>query len=312
MNPSREAVDPKVALHLEQITEVLVATASGDFGVRAPRTHEGDPWDVLSFLVNETAEEVQHLVTALRKEREELKAARQRLNDAEKLSALGEMARGIAHELNQPLTVMQALPELLLDKPERTIAERRKELELISAAARRMGRIVQAVRTFGREAPLRLEPLFLSAPWVAALELMTESIKSARVEVTWSSEDALPPVMGDQDALCQVFINLLTNARDILEELPPGQARSIDVHFESTEAEVIATFRDTGPGIPESVAEKIFEPFFSTKTVGRGTGLGLAISHGIILDHGGGLSIRDPGVPGACFVVRLPRFEAPP
>lgn len=301
-----ERIDPQAALHLERITEVLVAIASGNFGVRAPRSHRGDPWDVLAFLANETAEEVQHLVSQLREEREELRAARQRLNDAEKLTALGEMARGIAHELNQPLTVMQALPELLLEKPTYTIAERRKELELISAAARRMGKIVQAVRTFGRQAPIRLVPLDLTEPFHAALELMEEPLRSARITVNWQRGGDLPLVTGDSDALCQVFINLLTNARDVLEELPPGSPRHIDVNMSHNERDIVVSFRDSGPGISEETAAKVFQPFFSTKTVGRGTGLGLAISHGIVFDHGGELTVRDAGTQGACFVIQLP------
>jgi histidine kinase len=135
---------------------------------------------------------------------------------------------------------------------------------------------------------------------------MAEPLRGARIEVDCRVDRDVPMVTGDSDALCQVFINLLTNARDVLEELPPGRPRNITVNMSRDERRVIVSFSDTGPGISEETAARVFEPFFSTKTVGRGTGLGLAISHGIIFDHGGALTVRDPGTPGACFVIQLP------
>jgi histidine kinase len=300
------AIAPDVALSLEGITEVLVAVARGDFGVRASRSHQGDAWDVLSFLVNETAEEVRRLVEEVHLERQELVEAQEKLHRTEKLAALGELAGGVAHELNQPLTVMQTLAELLLEKPEDTIGSRARELQLISAAAKRMGRIVAAIRTFGRRAPLNLGPLDLRVPIGDALTLLEEPLSAARIEVRMSVEDGAPWVAGDGEALQQVFINLLSNARDVLCELPDGAPRCISIATVVREGGVRVIFDDNGPGVPDSVVDRLFDPFFSTKSVGRGTGLGLSISHGIIAEHRGTLVYSANRAGGASFIVDLP------
>jgi signal transduction histidine kinase len=116
----------------------------------------------------------------------------------------------------------------------------------------------------------------------------------------------MPPFSGDPDALQQVFINLVSNARDAMALNSEGQERvlQIDMHMHKDRARVI--FSDTGPGVPPSIASKLFDPFFTTKDVGRGTGLGLSISHGIVQKHRGMLRYEAPAGGGARFVVELP------
>ncbi len=293
------------AAQLETITEVLVSIASGRFDVRAPRSNSGDPWDVLAFLANETAEEVKRLVEQLHAERRELQEAQARLHQAEKLAALGELAGGVAHELNQPLTVMQAVSELLLEKPEKTIAERRRELELMSAASRRMGRIVSAIRTFGRQAPLELTRVDLVEPVREALLLFESQLEAAGIRVELRLPTDTPFVFGDGDALQQVFINLLSNARDILEEISE-QDRLIVIDIEAAATHHLVRVYDNGPGVPKDAVAKLFDPFFSTKSVGRGTGLGLSISARLVSEHSGDIAYERGPLGGACFVIRLP------
>jgi two-component system C4-dicarboxylate transport sensor histidine kinase DctB len=290
---------------LDNITQVLVRVAGGDFEARAPREHSGDPWDVLAFLVNATAEEVAQLVSDLQSQRQELETARAQLIQAEKLALLGQLAGGVAHELNQPLTAILALTELLLEH-ERPRGEEQKDVELILSAARKMGRIVSAVRTFGRDMPLSLESVDVRRPVEDALVLMAETLRSASVQVDLTQIATVPKVLADVDSIGQVFINLIANARDALEAAVPSQQRRLAIHIGSETDKVLVTVSDNGPGVSVEVASRIFDPFFSTKPVGRGTGLGLAISHGIVEKHGGSLRYDRASLGGACFTVMLP------
>jgi C4-dicarboxylate-specific signal transduction histidine kinase len=301
-----ERTPPHVAHNLERITEVLVSVANGRFDVRAPRSYSGDPWDVLAFLANETSEEVKRLLDQVHQERSELQEAQERLYHSEKLAALGELAGGVAHELNQPLTVMQTLAELLLEKPNKTVEERRREIELILAATKRMGRIVSAVRTFGRQAPFNFGVLDLKDPIAEALSLLQESLHAASIHVELIFPEVIPKIRGDGEALQQVFINLLSNAKDILEDTPLEAQRRVVISLEEAEGRLLFRVCDNGPGVPESAVDKIFDPFFSTKSVGRGTGLGLSISHRIVAEHGGTLLYTQGPLGGACFLIEFP------
>lgn len=301
-----ERTDPHIAHNLERITEVLVSVANGRFDVRAPRTHSGDPWDVLAFLANETSEEVKRLLEQVHQERKDLVVAQEKLHQAEKLAALGELAGGVAHELNQPLTVMQTLAELLLEKPSKTVEERRREIELILAATKRMGRIVSAIRTFGRQAPFNFELLDLRGPISEALSLLQDPLKNASISVDVAMPEIVPQIRGDGEALQQVFINLLSNAKDILEELPVEEQRRVVISLEDGDGHLMVRVFDNGPGVPLGAVEKIFDPFFSTKSVGRGTGLGLSISHRIVAEHGGTLRYTEGPLGGACFLIEFP------
>lgn len=294
--------------HLERITEVLVSIASGKFDVRAPRTFAGDPWDVLAYLANETAEEVKRLVEQLHAERRELEEAQERLHQAQKLAALGELAGGVAHELNQPLTVLQSVAELLLEKPDKTVGERQRELELMSAASRRMGRIVSAIRTFGRKAPLEFGVVRLDEPIREALSLLEGPLALANIRVDLEILGEVPEILADSDALQQVFINLLSNSRDILEETEAPDRRIV-ISIEAGQEGSTVRVNDNGPGVPEEAVPKLFDPFFSTKSIGRGTGLGLSISDRIVREHSGELRYERGPLGGACFVVRFPSLS---
>jgi len=294
---------------LESITQVLVRVAGGDFDARALRDHSGDPWDVLAFLVNATAEEVAELVGDLRAQRAELEATRAQLVQAEKLVSMGQLASGVAHELNQPLTAILTLGELLLEQ-ERPPQTERQDVELILHAARRMGRIVSAVRTFGREMQLCLQPVDVRLPLDDALALMSEALRTASVGVDVKTCPEVPKVLADADSLEQVFINLIANARDALEASVPSHERQLSIEIGSAQDQVSVTVSDNGPGVSADVVSRIFDPFFSTKPVGRGTGLGLSISHGIVEKHGGSLVYDRAASGGARFTIILPVSQA--
>ncbi len=302
-NPPNEQIGPEIAA----LSDVLLGVARGDFGVRANRDFTGSPTDVLAFLVNSMAEEVGDLVRQLHEERQELQRTRDQLLLAAKLTSLGELAAGVAHELNQPLTAIHMLVELLTARPNATIAESHGDLETLSEAARRMGRIVDSVRMFGRAAPLKMVPLAAPAAVQAALALLSEGLERQGVHAELRVEPALPKVMGDADRLQQVFINLLTNARDALSELPGQTPPELIIEIRSERDRVVYSFTDNGPGIPETIAQRIFDPFFTTKSVGIGMGLGLSLSHGIVREHAGVLR-HEPAQPrGSRFIVELPK-----
>lgn len=304
--PDAEPQAPELEGPIGSITEVLIAVASGRFDVRATRSFAGDPMDVLAFMVNATAEEVGILVETLEAEREELKRARDALVLAEKLAALGELSAGVAHELNQPLTVIRMIAELLSKKPDARVADCAKDLAMISESARRMGRIVDSVQAFARSSTLTMSRIEPTQPLEDALVLLDESLRQSSIAIDRTYASGLPSIVADADRLQQVFVNLLVNAKHAIEAHGSPSA-TIHLALEADEAFVRYRIADEGTGVaPEHIA-RIFDPFFTTKPVGSGTGLGLAVSHGIASEHGGSLRY-EPRVPhGACFVLEIPR-----
>ncbi len=303
-------VDPEVVAELEpalgRITEVLLAIAAGRFDARAERDYSGDALDVLAFLVNATAEEVARLVEDLRHEREELSRAQEQLVKAAKLAALGQLAGGVAHELNQPLTVIRTLAQLIPEHPEARVADHVADLELIGKAAERMGHIVDNVRTFARQSAFKRRRVPAELPMVDALELLADQIKQHGIELTLDFAPDLPQVLADPERLEQVFVNLLSNARDALDALPPDAPRTIRVTARAEGDRVAYCVEDSGAGIAAEQASLIFEPFFTTKPVGKGTGLGLSVSQGIAAEHDGELRYERAALGGARFCVLIP------
>jgi C4-dicarboxylate-specific signal transduction histidine kinase len=294
--------EAQLEARLAEFTEVLVDIARGTFEAKASRSHAGDSLDVLAFMLNATSQEVKGLVDDLRHERAQLEQAQARMVSAARMAALGELAGGIAHELNQPLTAIQAAAELLAEPGiERIPLD--EGIEIIAEAARRMSRIVDGVRTFARESPLRRSWTSPAAPVEAATALLREPLRRLGIALEVEIDAELPLVSCDVDRLQQVFVNLLANARDALEGRPDA---AIGVWVRRAGDHVECAVEDNGPGVDARTADRIFEPFFTTKAIGRGMGLGLSLSQGIVRDHDGEL-VHDPGhARGARFVVRLP------
>jgi len=306
-----KAEPPAAAATIEDLAEVLIRVASGDLEARAPRTGSGDPLDVLAFMINATVEELGYLVDELRHERDELRQAQEQLVHAARLSALGQLAGGVAHELNQPLTAIRMLvgpgrarmraggPGLGLD-----------ELDMLSEAARRMGSIVDGVRTFARQETTGSGSFRADAPVRDALRLLEPSLRWDGISVEAELPEDPPVIPGNADRLQQVLVNLVANARDALLGMrrdPPGR---VLLECRVDEAAAVYTVEDDGRGVPDEIRGRIFDPFFTTKEVGAGTGLGLSVSYGIVREHGGSLVHERAAGGGARFVVRLPRHDA--
>jgi histidine kinase len=243
----------------------------------------------------------------------------QQLIQASKMATLGEMATGMAHELNQPLTVIKTAASFIrrkIDRGEALASEILATLaQEIDAHVDRASKIINHLREFGRKPEMKLEPVDVVEVLKRALDIFSQQLKLREIEVLQEIESDLPPVMADAGRLEQVFINMLINARDAIEEKwsekqtgagAPQGAKRISLKAGLAGRRVRVEIADTGCGIPTGVKNKIFEPFFTTKRVGKGTGLGLSISYGIIQDCGGTIQAESEPGAGAGFIIALP------
>jgi len=247
---------------------------------------------------------------ALDRAHQDLTNTQAQLIQTGRLAAVGELGAGIAHELNQPLTTIQGFTQRIYKHLDRPVGDYKDELELILHGADRMSRIVNNIRRFARQEDFTAKPIDPYTPCKAALELIHEQLRLHSIEVRLPEQVFLPLVMGDTIQLEQVFLNLFTNARDGLDNLPEGKKRIIEVTTDIDSTFSIIRISDTGTGIPPGVTSKIFDPFFTTKPPGQGTGLGLSIIHGIMKEHRGQINYRPNPGGGCIFEVWLP--VAPP
>jgi histidine kinase len=245
----------------------------------------------------------------------------QQLNQASKLATLGEMATGVAHELNQPLSVIKTVSSFVVKKINKgepiDDATLRTLLEKVDGNVDRATRIITHMRLFARKTDVRLVPMKLFEVIERAFEIFNQQLRVRGIEVFWDIAPDLPGIMADPHRLEQVFINLLLNARDAIEErwaaVDPAEAvKRITLTARSDGHKVQVWVRDTGKGIPPENLDKVFDPFFTTKEAGEGTGLGLSISYGIVKDCGGEIrALAGPGE-GAVFLIEFPILRDEP
>src|SRR6266568_1666998 len=251
--------------------------------------------------LKETTEEVQHREQELREKQEQLV-------QAGKLATLGELTTGVAHELNNPLNNIGLFIGNAIDlielgmtdpNPERILQELHNAMHQVYKATE----IISHLRTFGRANTVSREPVGISHVVRRALTLVQEQLRLRQIEVKLLLPDEEVFVMGNAIQLEQVFINLLTNARDAMAHSTrklitigcTKQGNIVEIHFS-----------DTGSGIPAGLEQRIFDPFFTTKEVGAGTGLGLSITYGIIKEHQGTIAVENHPGEGALFLIQLP------
>jgi PAS domain S-box-containing protein len=230
--------------------------------------------------------------------------------NASKLATLGEMATGLAHELNQPVSIMALAAEnagrALNRRGAAAIPDALQRMERIGQLAQRAKGIIDHLRAFGRTDPGALEPVSLAAALAGARMLTDAALREAEVALAIDLPADLPPVRGRSLLLEQVLINLLLNARDAMLSAGTPERR-ITLAARVVEAQVVVTVTDTGPGIPEAVLPRLFEPFYTTKPTGQGTGLGLSLCHGIMRSFGGAITAGNAPQGGAAFrLVLLP------
>jgi PAS domain S-box-containing protein len=248
-------------------------------------------------------------LTARQDATREIERQREALRQSEKLTAMGSLLAGVAHELNNPLAIVLGraalLEEKLADDPALAADARR-----IREAAERCGRIVRTFLNMARSKPAQREAVAVNDLVRAAADILAYIYRSHGVVLELALPDDLPTVMADGDQIGQVVLNLLVNAQQALSAVD-GERRvrvtsGVEPRREHREPRVWLRVADSGPGVPETVRERIFEPFFTTKAEGLGTGLGLAVSRSIVREHGGDLQLEPGAGPGASFRLSLP------
>jgi C4-dicarboxylate-specific signal transduction histidine kinase len=255
--------------------------------------------------LRETTEEMQ-------RREEELRDKQEQLVQAGKLATLGELTTGIAHELNNPLNNIGLFVGNAIDLMElgRTVDRDRilQELNNAMQQVRKASEIISHLRIFGRAAPVTREPVSVNEVIRRALLLTQEQLRLRQIDLHVNLAESDPLIIANAIQLEQVFINMLTNARDAVIS---SAERVISIVSVERRDVVELTFSDTGPGIPEGLERRIFDPFFTTKDVGQGTGLGLSITYGILKEHHGTIAVaKKPPGEGATFVIQLPLADA--
>ena len=239
-------------------------------------------------------------------------AQAERIHQTEKLSAMGSLLAGVAHELNNPLAILLTQAALLREKAPTPDVERRAER--IHAAAQRAGRIVKTFLAMARQkAPVKA-PADVNGMVEAAVELVGYGLRSSGITIERNLDPDLPLVYADKDLMGQVFANIIINAQQALSDRP--DPRLIRITSFRRDTSVLVEIADNGPGIAEDVRDQMFEPYFTTKPVGAGTGIGLSVCRSVMAAHAGTIEALPSGSSGATFQVVLaaaePLASAPP
>lgn len=248
-------------------------------------------------------------LTEVKKIETELHRQRDILFQSEKLSALGSLLAGVAHELNNPLSIIVGRSSML--KEGATDEKVQKSASKIHDAANRCARIVRTFLAMARQRPQRAEATDLNEIVDTALELLAYNLRDDNIEIELDLGKDLPETRADPDQLTQVIINLIVNAQHALNQLEQDRRIHIATRYFENSDHFEILVEDNGPGIPKDVRSRIFDPFFTTKPVGSGTGLGLSVSQGMVQSHGGSLEYHQAPTGGAVFEIKLPRRRGP-
>jgi len=258
------------------------------------------------------------LEDGLQKAYDDLKNLQTQLLQSGKLASIGELAAGVAHELNQPLMIIRTTAQLMLRKQSKNALDTVKLLENLNSIeknTKRMMNIINHLRTFSRQTITEFTPVNVNKIIQDSFLMVGEQLSLRNIEVIQDFSGDLPKVLGDTNQLEQVFLNLLANARDAIESKFEAQGGGAELQKKivitthvsgDVKDKVEILFKDTGSGIPQEALKNIYDPFYTTKEVGKGTGLGLSISYGIIQDHKGEIDITETGQEGTTFRIRLP------
>ncbi len=250
--------------------------------------------------LRETTAEVQ-------RREQELREKQEQLVQAGKLATLGELTTGVAHELNNPLNNIGLFIGNAIDLIELGMVDPQYILQELHSAmqqVRKATEIISHLRTFGRAASVSYEPVAINQVIQRAISLIQEQLRLRQISVEFHFPPRDVIVTGNAIQLEQVFLNLLTNARDAMVD---AQRKVITITCKTGKDMVEISFCDTGPGISAELKQRIFDPFFTTKEVGTGTGLGLSITYGIVKEHQGTITVENQPGEGACFSLQFPR-----
>jgi two-component system NtrC family sensor kinase len=276
---------------------------TGQSTQRSERRYVGDDvfeWEISSHpILDENEQVIQAILLELdNTERRRLEAI---LTQSEKLAAIGQLAAGVAHEINNPLTAIIANAQIL-HRELPANSDLQESVDLIARAGARATQVVRNLLDFARKEEVHLGLTNVNETLERALELVQHEILARGVRLDFSPDPNLPPILASQDHLQSVWLNLLLNAIDSLDK-SPGEIKIIT---RKLSGDIYISVTDNGKGIPADRLTRIFEPFYTTKAPGRGTGLGLSVSHRIVKQHGGRISVESTVGVGSTFTVVLP------
>ena len=238
------------------------------------------------------------------------KQIEEQLLQSAKMATLGEIATGVAHEINQPLTVINIGIQLLVRAIKSGQLTNEFLLDQTGKFTRNIDRvfkIINHLRVFGRKVSVEKMPFNINVAIGNAVDMVDNRIDHSSIKMNLKLENKIPNVLGEESSLEQVFINILLNAIDALSTIKDDHKKEISIlsNYDFSNQYVIVKINNNGPEIPNSIIQKIFDPFFTEKAAGHGTGLGLSISYGIMQSHGGSITVENTGN-GPCFTIRLP------
>jgi len=245
----------------------------------------------------------------------QLKETHEKLLHQDKMSSLGKLSASVVHEINNPiagiLNLIVLMKRIVAEETvgQKAIEEFTRYLDLMETETRRTSRIVSNLLAFARQSKMEPKRLNLNRLIEQTLFLNSNHFKIARVKVETKLDPNLPELLGSEDQLQQVFMNLLSNAAEAMEATGGGTL-GIETRHLLNEDKLQINFKDSGAGIPEENIPRVFEPFFTTKKKGKGVGLGLSVAYGIIQEHGGSIYVRSAPGQGTTFEVKLPLKSA--
>lgn len=290
---------PKALAHFQQ-------ALAGETGLFESQFYRKDG-EVRTIAITYSTPQKDEEVLCLIRDVTDQKMLQEQLIQSEKMSAIGQLVSGVAHELNNPLAGISAFAQLLLAE-KRFPPDQRTAAETIYSEARRASRIVQNLLTFARQHKAEKVQTAINQVLDDTLELRGYELRVRGIDVRREYDESLPDTMADAHQLQQVFLNLITNAEQAMEQRD-GHHHRLTVRTRRNADSIRIEIEDTGAGIPPNLIERIFNPFFTTKPTGSGTGLGLSISLGIVREHEGRIWAENAPQGGARFVVEIPVTE---
>jgi two-component system NtrC family sensor kinase len=238
----------------------------------------------------------------------ELKSAQDQLVQIGKLAAVGELAGGMAHEINNPTGIILTRVGYLLSeiRDGRLSLEFEEDMKTLEIHAKRIARITNGLLTFSRHSTFELNSVEINEVIEGSIGIVEHRFRRHGVHLLRNIPADLPVIIADANYLEQVFINLLNNAVDAVDDEGEIRIEVDPVAIDNGNSALEIRVSDNGCGIEAENVDKVFDPFFTTKEVGKGTGLGLSISYGIIQEHGGTINVSSRPGEGAVFIIRLP------
>jgi signal transduction histidine kinase len=276
---------------LQRITLAAVQVTDGNYGTEVDLRKSNDEIGLLANSFNEMSRKMANDI-------EQLKTLNDQLARAERLAAMGTLAAGVAHEVNNPLASISSLVQMMKKDADPDTSEK---LSLISAQIERITQVTKDLTNFARVRPAARRNININDVVESSIRLASFDGEFQRLELVRDLADDLPEVNADADQLQQVILNLLLNSRDAM----PGGGR-LKVTTRSTDKDIHISVEDTGTGIDDAVRKQLFDPFFTTKPAGKGTGLGLAVCYGIITAHNGRIDVDSANGTGSRFTITLP------